>query len=72
MEQLLQNLLKTFFESFQTNIPRISKDCFILTRVLLYAGAIFLYSLTFIVLLSIALIILIIAAPLSLLHRFLF
>ncbi len=72
MEELLQNLVKTFFESFQTNVPRISKDCFILTKILLYAGAITIYSITFVVLLSVALIILIIAAPVSLLYRFLF
>ena len=72
MLKLLQNLIKTFIESFQTNIPEITKNWFILTKILFYVGAVFVYVLTFVVLISVALIIFIIAVPVSIIYKFLF
>ena len=72
MTQLLQNLFKTFLESFQTNIPEITKNWFILTKILFYAGAIFVYVLTFVVLISVTLIIFIIAVPVSIIYKLFF
>ena len=72
MIQLLQNLFTTFLESFQTNIPEITRNWFILTKILFYAGAIFVYVLTFVVLISVALIIFIIAVPVSIIYKILY
>ncbi len=72
MAQILQNILKTLIESFQINIIKFSKDWFILTRILLYTGAALIYLIAFIVLASVTLIILVIAAPVSILYKFFF
>lgn len=72
MTQLFLNLIKRYLESFNTSIPEITKNWFILTKVLFYIGAIFVYILTFIVLVCVILIIQFIAFPVSLIYKYLY
>ena len=72
MTQLFLNLIKRYLESFNSTIPEITKNWFILTKVLFYVGAAFVYVLTFIVLVCVILIIQVIAFPVSIIYRYLY
>lgn len=72
MSRLMLDVINRYFESFFSNIPEITKNWFILSKALFYVGAIFVYILAFIVLMTVILIVLTIAAPLSLIYKKLF
>ncbi len=72
MTQLFLNLIKRYLESFNTSIPEITKDWFILTKILFYVGAVFVYVLTFIVLVCVIIIIQVIAFPVSVIYKYLY
>ncbi len=72
MIQLFLNLIKRYLESFNTSIPEITKDWFILTKILFYVGAVFIYVLTFIVLVCVIIIIQVIAFPVSVIYKYLY
>ena len=72
MLYLLQNIIKRYLESFYSTIPQITKDWFILTKILFYVGALFVYVLTFVVLLTVVLIIIAIAIPVSIIYKILY
>ncbi len=72
MTQLFLNLIKRYLESFSTSIPEITKNWFILTKVLFYVGAVFVYMLTFIVLVCVIIIIQIIAFPVSIIYKYMY
>jgi len=72
MIQLFLNLIKRYLESFNTSIPEITKNWFILTKALFYVGAVFIYVLTFIVLVCVIIIIQVIAFPVSIIYKYLY
>jgi hypothetical protein len=69
MLKLLGSVIERYVSSFFDIIPEVTKNWFILYKYAFYAGAVFIYALTFIVLLTVILIIMVIAVPASSLYK---
>lgn len=69
MYKLLTQITERFLRSFFETIPNITESWFVIYRVAFYAGAVVIYILTYLVLVSVVLIILLIAQPVSYLYR---
>ena len=69
MIKLISDIISRYYESFIYTIPEVTSDWFILTKVAFYFAAIFIYILTFLVLMVVVLIIQVIATPVSFLYR---
>ena len=69
MIKLLGSIIERYINSFADIIPEITKNWFIIYKIAFYAGAVFIYILTFIVLLTVVLIIFVIAVPVSSVYK---
>jgi|GEM_PF-834442 len=69
MIKLLGSIIERYLNSFADTVPEITRNWFIIYKIAFYAGAFFIYILTFIVLLTVVLIIFVIAVPVSSIYK---
>ncbi len=69
MLKLLGSVIERYINSFFEIIPEVTKNWFIIYKYAFFAGAIFIYALTLIILLTVILIIMVIAVPASSIYR---
>ncbi len=72
MLKMLYTVISRFIESYSSIVIQISKDWFFLYRAIFIPVSFFIYCLTFLVILSILLIVIFIAAPISYLSKAVF
>lgn len=70
MTKLIVNVISRFLESYFSNVPEIPKDWFVVKRIAFYILSTFVYFLAFTVVMSVVLIIVCIAYPISMIYKF--
>lgn len=69
MFRLLNSVIERYIRSFVEIIPEVTKNWFVIYKYAFYAGAVFIYVLTLLVLVTVVLIIFLIASPVSFIYN---
>ena len=72
MFEMIHTVLSRFIESYSSVVLRLSRDWFILYKVLFIPLSLFIYCLTFLVISTVLLIVVLIAYPMSFISKSLF
>ena len=72
MLEMIVTVLSRFIQSYSSMVLRISKDWFILFKIVFIPVSLYIYCLTFLVIVTLLLIVVVIAFPLSFLSKLAF
>jgi hypothetical protein len=72
MLEMIVTVLSRFIQSYSSMVLRISKDWFILFKIVFIPVSLYIYCLTFLVIVTVLLIVVVIAFPLSFLSKLAF
>ena len=72
MLEMVVTVLSRFIQSYSSMVLRISKDWFILFKIVFIPVSLYIYCLTFLVIVTVLLIVVVIAFPLSFLSKLAF